>query len=372
MKKNVVKLGVLLFLFCLSLQANATKLDFDRLMKLKWHKGESQNFTVYSDLKPREIKKMLEILEDFSTFSRLIFKVPKKSRNSKITMFAAAQSKTWKSLGQNPAIAARTSSLENGKILTLIYTGSSFNASSSNKSSIRVNLFTTIAQTQIRFAQNYDVFPLWYRDGMTRYLATYQRKGDKVIFGKLDSILPRLKTIINATKKIEALDIKEVLSRKVKPKLSDFKGKSEYIHQMNEIYSINLLLVHYFNADNQRAMELDNFFRLLKAGHNHEKAMQDATGMSIDELGVALYRYISNKMYARSFDYNEINSAIKTIQGSSFKKPVVKKINAIEAIGVYEAIPIERRTNHLSDKVNQKFSNQVKKALAPEAFDVGS
>ena len=344
--------------------AHANKLDFDALMKFKWHKGQSQNFTVYSDLKPIKIEKMLMQLEDFATFCQIQLDVPEGKRNSKMTLFVAAKSKTWQRLGQHQNTVSRIFE-HDGTTKALIRTDSGYNASLSGKSHVRVNLFASVARLQVGNSKYGSELPFWYRDGMARYLATYQRTGAKLSVGKLNSVLGRLRSIINATKQLESFDVGELIGRSQMPNPSDFKNSSAYLKKVNEVYSLNLMLVHYFNAKEDRRQQLEEYLALLSKGVSGQEALVKSTGMNLDQFGYVFYRYIvGQKLYARIFSYQEMSDRIHNMQGSSFINPEVNKIDAISAISEYQSIPIEFRTGHLSNEINQQFTKQVEQEQA--------
>ena len=317
---------ILCLLVGFSSTASSGELNKKSVQKLKWQQGQSENITIYSDMHSQKVLSLLTLLEDFAAYCQAMLEIRKQDREFTMTLFVARKTKTWRALGENPLNVYRVRTNSHSST-AIVRAGSSFNGAASGPSPVRTRLYETVAKLQIRKSPNAKFFPLWYLDGMTRYLATYERKGDKVSVGKLNSVLDRLRTLVNATKQFEAFDLNDAFNRTVMPKRSEGEGSTAYIDRINQVYSLNLMLVHYFNANEGRRDQLNNYLILLAQGQSNEEAMHAATGMSVEELGKVFYRYLnSQKLYARTFSFDEVDSRIKKIQGDSFAVPKVERV----------------------------------------------
>ena len=343
-KHSILQIHKLLRIFTIcctvgfSQVAVSGELNTKAIQKLKWQQGESQNIKVYSDMHPRKVLSLLNLLEDFASYCQIIFVVGNQDRDFKMNLFVAGKSKTWRSLGQNPLYVTR--SWINGESFTsMVRTDSAFTGTASTSSPARTHLYGVVADLHIRKSPHAKSFPLWYVDGMTRYLATYERKGDTVSVGQLSSVQSRLRSLINATGQIEASDLIEVISRESLPAIADGEGRRTYLDSINELLSLNLMLVHYFYADADRQVQLNKYLTLLGRDLGHEDAMIEATGLSLQALGEDFYRYLnSRKLYAQTYSFAEVDSRINKIQGDSFAQPKVRQVDGSEVIAAYNGL----------------------------------
>lgn len=343
-KRSILQIHKLLRIFTICFTVGfsqavfSEELDTKAIQKLKWQQGESQNIKVYSDMHPRKVLSLLNLLEDFASYCQIIFSIGSQDRDFKMNLFVAGKSRTWKSLGQDPLYV--NSSWNNGQSFTsMVRIDSAFTGTASTSSSARTHLYKVVADLHIRKSSHANSFPLWYLDGMTRYLATYERKGDTVSVGQLSSVQSRLRSLINATRQIEAFDLSEVISRESLPPIADGESSRTYLDRINELLSLNLMLVHYFYADADRQVQLNKYLTLL--GHNlgSEDAMIEATGLTLQSLGEDFYRYLkSRKLYAQTHSFAEVDSRINKIQGDSFAQPTVQQVDGNAVIAAYNGL----------------------------------
>lgn len=335
---NLLKVFTICCVLGSTQMAVSAELNTKAIQSLKWQQGESQNITVYSDMHPRKVLSLLNLLEDFASYCQAILAVGDQDRDFTMNLLVAGKSRTWKSLGEDPKNVYRWWT-DGSSITAIVRADSSFSGVASGRSSVRTRFYNAVAALQIRRSPHARSFPFWYIDGMARYLATYERKGDKVSVGQLNSVLGRLRSLVNATRQVEAFDMREVITRESMPGRADGEGGSAYLDRINELYSLNLMLVHYFYADADRQIQLNKYLTLLAQDLGHEEAIFEATGLTLQALGKELYRYLnSRKIYAQTFSFAAVDSLISEIQGDSFAEPKVGLVDGSAVIAAYNKL----------------------------------
>jgi hypothetical protein len=314
--------------FLFAFTASGSELDIEAMEKRSWYKGVSQNITVYTDMQPRKVVALLDLLENFAAYCQIIFSVPPDNRDFSMTLFVAGKSKTWEALGGDRLTEYRAW-VDSQSTIAFINTGSGFTGVASNRSPARMSLYKSVADLQIQKSPHAAYFPFWYRNGMARYMATFERLGDKVSVGQLGSVSGRLFGLLPTLKREYEYDLSEVITRTSLPARSEGEHSSDYLERANDAIALNLMLVHYFYADANRQMQLNRYLTLLEQGFDHQEAMFAATDLSFEQLGEALYEYLnSRKLYAQTFNFSDVDAMIKEVQGDSFAKTQVEPIEA--------------------------------------------
>lgn len=312
-----VKYLIVFLCICCSAFVQAETLKLDKLVKVKWSKAESKNFTVITDAKPHEAEIYVRELENFRHFITVYLQQPIVEGLKPPVFLLIKNDKLFKRLGlpkmwggvftptlSGPYSIAKSSGFRSGNMKP------SFEAHI-----VRHELVHYLVENALSKFKP----PLWYSEGLAEYLATYSDNKNKITVGSLSFIEFRFLHL----RKHVYLDYADIGVESLfkARKRYESEKESEIEKEIQRFYGRSIATVHYLLSDNKLTAELAHYLKLIDAGISVDEAFASAFNRSYEQLDEEIVDYLKGRrVYGRGFAKDQMSFPDVTIQSKALSK----------------------------------------------------
>ncbi|MFW2342348.1 tetratricopeptide repeat protein [Brevundimonas sp.] len=243
-----------------------------------WLKAESPNFIIYSDGGERALREYATKLEVFDRFLRMRFGVPlDRPVARKLPIY----------LVRRQGDLARVRPGVGESIAGFYYPGEE----DIFAVAVRGDGETTLLHEYAHhfFFQHFSAYyPGWLVEGLAEYVSTARIWPDRIQVGAHDE--GRASWLTN----VQWLPMDVLLSKR-------FGEIERGIHQAT-YYPVSWLLTHWFMSSPERVVKLEAYLGLIRQGVDPSTAMQQATGLTLDQLRNSLRDHLYGRIELNTYD----------------------------------------------------------------------
>jgi tetratricopeptide (TPR) repeat protein len=243
-----------------------------------WLKAETPNFIIYSDGGERPLREYATKLEVFDRFLRMRFGVPlDRPVGRKLPIY----------LVRRQVDLARVQPGISDSIAGFYYAGEEDIFAVAIRGDGESTLLHEYAHHF--FFQHFSAYyPGWLVEGLAEYVSTARIWPDRIQVGAHDEA--RASWLTN----VQWLPMDVLLSNR-------FGEIERGIHQAT-YYPVSWLLTHWFMSSPERVVKLEAYLGLIRQGVDPSTAMQQATGLTLDQLRNTLRDHLYGRIELNTYD----------------------------------------------------------------------
>ena len=224
-----------------------------------WFEARSDHFTIYSDDKPENIRKLATQLEQFDSALHLLMHVPAlpPSLSSRVTIYVVDDVDDIRKLAGGGSVAGFMENRASGSVAFVPRRGDGFGRWTLSSQTVLLHEYAHHFMYQ---SWPNSVLPLWYSEGFAEFCGNVEFTDD----GKLILGMPPVYRAWSLGKAgATALPARKLL------KLNPGRMNAE---QMGALYARGWLLMHYLMMDKTRAGQLDRYIAAINDGTGADQA----------------------------------------------------------------------------------------------------
>lgn len=267
------RLGLALFAaLLLAVSAGATPARAD------WLKAETPNFIIYSDGGERPLREYAMKLEVFDRFLRMRFGVPlDRPVARKLPIY----------LVRRQGDLAKVAPAIGGSVAGFYHTGEEDIFAVATRGDGEITLLHEYAHHF--FYQHFSTFyPGWLVEGLAEYVMTARIWPDRIQMGAHSEA--RASWLTN----MQWLPLEVLLTNR-------YAQVERDIHRAT-YYPVAWLLTHWFMSSPERVVKLEAYLGLIRQGVDPSTAMQQATGLTLDQLRNTLRDHLYGRIELNTYD----------------------------------------------------------------------
>jgi hypothetical protein len=292
---HFVKFFFVAFLFLISTSASAANLD--NLLKGDWLRVSTKHFDIVTDMDEEKARRVIDDLEAYRYFTTNLLGL-KMVEVKPLRMIAVKSASRFRQIGLPDRWAGVFVANLNGTFA--LANLENYNFSSKEGSFAQQVLLHEYNHFLFRFTEETHAYPMWFDEGMSDYLGTFNFDGEKVVIGKEaneqygrtwhftsgNSIIDT--EWLMTTQRLELTKVGDV---------TDFNAE--------KFYGSAFIFVHYLHSSPALRKSLANYIKLTNLGYKHPEALAKSFGMSHAELDSATNKYLRRNYSIRTFSAND-------------------------------------------------------------------
>lgn len=241
-----------------------------------WLRAETASFVGYSEGSERTLREAMRELQDFDGLLRMLTQIDPSGSTAKLPIYFVANDE-FATLGVNTPRISGFYKAGAGSIAAFV--GKGQGQVGGNNDDANHTLFHEYTH-HFMLQHSRAAYPAWYVEGFAEYVATARFEKDYTEFGGISA--GRARTLLGQT----WLPMRQVMTSRVDGVPLASRG---------QFYSMSWLAVHYLSRDDTRRAQLRAYLGALAGGTPPEAAFTTSFGMSYDDFGKTLRRYLEGK-----------------------------------------------------------------------------
>jgi hypothetical protein len=245
----------------------------------RWLRAETQRFVVYSDGDEAKLREFTVRLAEFDQVLRLMHGVRDQELERKLDVYLISGASEFRRVlpyGWGGVLGFYSASPQSVYALVLNWR----DAAGFGSDDVLFHEYTHHFMLEYFPA----AYPSWLIEGYAEYFATTAVSPQYIEIGRYNAL--RAAGLLRA----EWMPLHDLLTVEA--------SKVPYA-QRNAYYGQSWLLTHYMMTDESRARQLDAANRAVLAGKPADKAMEEATGLTLEQLNHNLHQYVHTKLLFR-------------------------------------------------------------------------
>jgi hypothetical protein len=268
------------------------EVNFKKLLKSKWVEVSSPNFIVLTDEKPQNAAQYALELEEFRHFVSFYLGLEQKVSYEPPVFVLFKNMGMKKAIGMDKSFGGMFYS--GGDKTFAVARSGDFKRNRMKPSFERHIVLHELVHYLDANAKKESVRPVWYREGIAEYLATFQINEDVISLGNPEYLRARFRAMsYHGSNRLKSVDIEQLF----KSQNIGQRTANRYSREADAFYGRAFGTFHYLVSDptNDNARSLDVYIHYLTKGDDVDSAFRKAFNRGFDELTAEVDAYLGGK-----------------------------------------------------------------------------